>query len=280
MLAGIDFPWDIRPIIESHHERWDGKGYPHNLCGEGIPLSARILSVADVYDALTSVRSYKNALGHEAAMQVMRADIGTAFDPRVFATFEAVMQADDAGEHAMLRRAAGRAEAEHSLATLGIGGGDAVTGLPDRTSMERITAQALADRKTTDGVFSILLLELVVDEPPAFDAVTQRRVLRWMARELRDVTRTSDFVARTGPVQFMALLADSSARQADTILGRVAAALSGGAGSRRTPHGLARGIRMAVVTAPADGETAAELFENAERAAARSADQIRSPRAS
>ena len=62
MLAGIDFPWDVRPVIESHHERWDGKGYPHGLRGEDIPLSARILAVADVYDALTSLRSYKAAL--------------------------------------------------------------------------------------------------------------------------------------------------------------------------------------------------------------------------
>ena len=71
MLAGLEFPWDVRPMIESHHERWDGKGYPHGLQGEGIPFSARLLAVADVYDALTTERSYKPALTHEAALELM-----------------------------------------------------------------------------------------------------------------------------------------------------------------------------------------------------------------
>ncbi|HKG93331.1 MAG TPA: diguanylate cyclase [Gemmatimonadaceae bacterium] len=91
MLADIEFPWDVRPIVESHHERWDGRGYPHGLAGEAIPLTARILCVADVYDALTSVRSYKRALGHAEAMEIMRADVGMQFDPALFALFEEIM---------------------------------------------------------------------------------------------------------------------------------------------------------------------------------------------
>jgi putative nucleotidyltransferase with HDIG domain len=90
-LAEVEFPWDVRPIIESHHERWDGRGYPHGLAGEAIPLTARILCVADVYDALTSVRSYKRAFSHAEAMGIMRREVGTMFDPRVFAWFEAVV---------------------------------------------------------------------------------------------------------------------------------------------------------------------------------------------
>src|SRR6478672_12027846 len=64
LLADIEFPWDVRPIVESHHERWDGRGYPHGLAGEAIPLAARVLCIADVYDALTSQRSYKRAFTH------------------------------------------------------------------------------------------------------------------------------------------------------------------------------------------------------------------------
>ena len=76
-------------MIVSHHERWDGAGYPHGLAGEAIPVVARILTVADVYDALTSVRSYKRAMTHDEAMGIMRSDVGRVFDPMVFAWFEA-----------------------------------------------------------------------------------------------------------------------------------------------------------------------------------------------
>lgn len=94
LLAGIDFPWDVRPIVLSHHERWDGRGYPHGLAGEGIPLVARILTVADVYDALTSERSYKPAMSHADALAVMRRDAGTQFDPALLAAFESVFPPD------------------------------------------------------------------------------------------------------------------------------------------------------------------------------------------
>ena len=91
LLADIEFPWDVRPIVESHHERWDGRGYPHGLAGEEIPLMARVLCIADVYDALTSHRSYKRALSHSEAMDIMRADVGTQFDPALFVAFEEVV---------------------------------------------------------------------------------------------------------------------------------------------------------------------------------------------
>jgi putative nucleotidyltransferase with HDIG domain len=90
LLADIEFPWDVRPIVESHHERWDGSGYPHGLVGEAIPLMARVVCIADVYDALTSRRSYKEPFTHEAAMAVMRRESGAVFDPAVFAQFEAI----------------------------------------------------------------------------------------------------------------------------------------------------------------------------------------------
>ena len=92
LLADIEFPWDVRPIVESHHERWDGKGYPDGLVGEAIPLTARVLCIADVYDALTSVRSYKQAFTHDEAIEIMRGDVGRAFDPALFAAFEEIVR--------------------------------------------------------------------------------------------------------------------------------------------------------------------------------------------
>jgi len=92
LLADIEFPWDVLPIVESHHERWDGTGYPHGLAGEAIPLTARVVCIADVYDALTSRRSYKDRFTREQAMVVMRRDRGHAFDPELFDHFEEVVR--------------------------------------------------------------------------------------------------------------------------------------------------------------------------------------------
>jgi len=76
-----------REIAASHHERWDGSGYPQGLAGEEIPLSARIVAVADVFDALTSRRSYKDPFSHQVARDIIGADAGTHFDPVVVQAF-------------------------------------------------------------------------------------------------------------------------------------------------------------------------------------------------
>lgn len=74
-------------IAESHHEKWDGSGYPYGLKGEAIPLSARILALADVYDALTSVRCYKDAFSHEKSRAIIVESAGKHFDPGVVNAF-------------------------------------------------------------------------------------------------------------------------------------------------------------------------------------------------
>ncbi|MCJ2018975.1 response regulator [Methylobacterium sp. E-065] len=74
-------------IAEAHHEKWDGSGYPHGLSGEAIPLSARIVAVADVFDALTTVRPYKAAMAFEEALSCIQADSGRHFEPACVAAF-------------------------------------------------------------------------------------------------------------------------------------------------------------------------------------------------
>jgi putative two-component system response regulator len=76
-------------IAACHHERWDGAGYPQKLAGDAIPLPARIVAVADVYDALTSARVYKPALTHAEASKIISEGSGTQFDPAVVAAFGA-----------------------------------------------------------------------------------------------------------------------------------------------------------------------------------------------
>lgn len=79
-------------IARWHHERYDGSGYPDGLAGDEIPLSARIMAIADVYDALTSKRIYKDAMSHAVASSIIRDGAGTHFDPKLVMVFERVEQ--------------------------------------------------------------------------------------------------------------------------------------------------------------------------------------------
>jgi putative two-component system response regulator len=89
-LGGDSFLQIAREIAYCHHERWDGKGYPQRIKGEQIPLSARMMAVADVYDALTSKRVYKPALPHEEVVSIIVSGKGTQFDPGVVDAFIAL----------------------------------------------------------------------------------------------------------------------------------------------------------------------------------------------
>jgi putative nucleotidyltransferase with HDIG domain len=88
LLADIEFPWDVRPMVRNHHEKWDGSGYPDGLAGTDIPLAARILAIADVYDALTTTRSYRAGYSHEKTVRIMTENAQNGhFDPELFELF-------------------------------------------------------------------------------------------------------------------------------------------------------------------------------------------------
>ena len=87
IISAVPFPYPVAPLILSHHERWDGKGYPQGLKGEEIPLGARILSVVDYFDALTSDRPYHKAMTHDAALGLLQQEAGKALDPTVVQMF-------------------------------------------------------------------------------------------------------------------------------------------------------------------------------------------------
>ena len=72
LLANVEFPWDLKPIVRWHHEKLDGTGYPDRLRGDEIPLGAQVIGIVDVFDALTSTRSYRSALGREAALEELK----------------------------------------------------------------------------------------------------------------------------------------------------------------------------------------------------------------
>lgn len=85
-------------IVLDHHERWDGKGYPHQLKGKEIPLEARIMALADVYDALVSERTYKKAYPKEKAEKIILEGRGTQFDPELTDIFLSILDQAEAGE--------------------------------------------------------------------------------------------------------------------------------------------------------------------------------------
>jgi putative nucleotidyltransferase with HDIG domain len=93
ILSEVEFPYPVVPIVRHHHENWDGTGYPDGLRGNDIPVGARILSVVDCYDALTSDRPYRRALSPEEACSIIEERQGTMYDPAIVQVFREVCTA-------------------------------------------------------------------------------------------------------------------------------------------------------------------------------------------
>jgi HD-GYP domain-containing protein (c-di-GMP phosphodiesterase class II) len=86
---------EVGVIVRSHHERWDGRGYPDGLAGEEIPLESRIISCCDTWNAMRTDRSYRRALSYEAAMAELIAASGTQLDPEIVTALIAVLERDE-----------------------------------------------------------------------------------------------------------------------------------------------------------------------------------------
>jgi response regulator RpfG family c-di-GMP phosphodiesterase len=95
IIGEVEFLRPVRPIIRSHHERWDGGGYPDGLAGENIPKAARIFSVADAADAMLHDRPYRNGISLERAREEICGGSGTQFDPEVVEAFITLSEAED-----------------------------------------------------------------------------------------------------------------------------------------------------------------------------------------
>lgn len=105
---------DVLGIVRSHHERWDGEGYPDGLAGEAIPLLARILSVADVHDAVSSARPYRDRMDDDEVLAIIRRGVGTSFDPTVATAFLAMMDGVPKGGLPVPRWVPGKPQASPS----------------------------------------------------------------------------------------------------------------------------------------------------------------------
>ena len=109
IIATVPFPYPVAPLILSHHERWDGRGYPLGLKGEDIPLGARILCLVDYFGALTSARPYHEPMAVDAAVSLIEQEAGKALDPRAVEAFLRVLprvreEAEGSGKTAVAPR--------------------------------------------------------------------------------------------------------------------------------------------------------------------------------
>jgi len=118
IIAAVPFSYPVAPLIQNHHERWDGRGYPRGLKGDDIPLGARILFLVDYFDALTSNRPYHEAMTFEAAVALIEQEAGKALDPRCVQAFVQVLpQVRNEAESADKERKSGPVDATSAQAT-------------------------------------------------------------------------------------------------------------------------------------------------------------------
>ena len=88
-LPSLDY---VIPAVLSHHERYDGRGYPNRLAGDNIPITGRILCIADSFDAITSIRNYKDATSPQEALAILRSEAGKQFDPSLVEIFAELVE--------------------------------------------------------------------------------------------------------------------------------------------------------------------------------------------
>jgi diguanylate cyclase (GGDEF)-like protein/putative nucleotidyltransferase with HDIG domain len=269
MLADVQFPWDVAPMVRSHHERWDGKGYPDGLAGEAIPLAARILSVADVYDALTTERSYKRAFSHLEAMEIMRREVGRQYDPELFVKFEELVRrgavkTPPAAQRAMPSRHVGAAGA------VTVSEEDDLTGALVRRAFVNVTAAVLAERRRTGAQVSLFVVD--VDQfksvNDTYGHLTGDDALRLVAGVIREQLRPGQYVGRYAGDEFVVLLPGFDAEAARQFAEEVRRTTSATAIPLRGPIGQAMSVTLSigVSTAPLHGETFEALFTSADRA--------------
>jgi diguanylate cyclase (GGDEF)-like protein/putative nucleotidyltransferase with HDIG domain len=209
VLRDIGLPEDVARVVRSHHENWDGSGYPDALRGERIPLWARITCIADVYDALTSERSYKRALSHQEAMDVMRRDVGRQFDPALFHHFEQLTTVSPPAAH-HLSLVTGDEPPVHAPPTTPLAGAarDDLTGLPLRRAFLTATGEALAAAVRRASPVSLLVIDVdhfkLVND--TYGHLQGDDVLRAVSAALQEGVRPDDLVGRYAGDEFVVLL--------------------------------------------------------------------------
>ena len=138
ILSQVNFPYDVVPVVRHHHERWDGDGYPDGLRGENIPLTARILALADAFDAARETRHHRRAMTLEQAVAWLREGAGKHFDPQIVSTFIEHLPEFEAEVAAWVQRHQSAAQPQLQKAST-----DGITGLSHKPVPEAGYAKSL-----------------------------------------------------------------------------------------------------------------------------------------
>ncbi len=265
ILKEISFPYDVNAIVRHHHENWDGTGYPDALSGERIPLWARIVCLADVYDALTSERSYKAALTHEAAIEVMRRDVRRQFDPALFILFE-----DIARTSAPRTVDTSSARKQESRATDAVVQYDDLTGLLLRKGFLAEAAQVLAEsaRRQQPVTLAVIDVDHFKSVNDTFGHLQGDDVLRSVAGQLRDLVRKHDIVGRYAGDEFVLLFPDTPQAEARELAARLGEAVAANRLAIRERREGTIGVTLSigVATAEAGQGDLESMFAAADRA--------------
>ena len=236
IVSAVPFPYPVAPFIRHHHERWDGTGYPDMIAGDLIPLGARIIAIAERFDALRSERPYRPPLSPGEAVAHIRHEAGTSLDPHLVAKFIEILPAieakagdDDRRDPVLdnISEAQGelyelleRARAESHT--------DALTDLPNRRFVETHMARELARAQRAGSGLAVLAIDL-----NDFKIINDRLghgagdiVLKAVAQCLRRGLRPHDICGRHGGDEFVVVLSGAASEIADLQERRAGARLS------------------------------------------------------
>ncbi len=275
IVAAVPFPYPVAPFIRHHHERWDGTGYPDMIGGDLIPLGARIIAIAERFDALRSERPYRPPLSMHEAVAHIQHEAGTSLDPTLVRKFVEILPAIEAraadGDRLDRRVFDNISEAQGELYELferatAESHTDALTDLPNRRFVEAHVARELARAQRAGTAFAVLVIDM-----NDFKVINDRLghgagdiVLKAVAQCLRRSLRPHDVCGRHGGDEFVVLLtgagADVVERKSDE-LARAIEELSIDVG-RREPLSVSASVGAALY--PADGDTLDALFAAAD----------------
>lgn len=275
ILKDITIIEHVREGTLFHHERYDGKGYPYGLAGENIPLYARIICVADAYDAMASDRVYRKGLTNDRIIQEIEKNKGQQFDPHIADIFLSMLkegfdlnklmemvqeQEENESESSSLLS---RVISEYTETARKMSQTDVLTGLYNRTYIENKVTDMLGKRRY--GTLCIIDMDNFKHMNDTYGHIIGDNILKKFAENLRSMAAQEDIVCRLGGDEFLIYFSDENER--DVIEKRVQeihTTINQKFESEEEMYGVS--LSMGVAVSPEDGDSFQTLYANADKA--------------